>query len=104
VNATVTRLRRGARPRLIDGQEALFAPAMCDPCRDEWLRWLDYRTPRPVQIVNHATYDATPAGVASNRKAAAGRTAETIRFQQALIRRLCAEGSHVSARPQEMDA
>jgi hypothetical protein len=64
--------------------------SLCDKCRAEWEAWLDYREPRQVQIVTFAAYDATPAGVADNRRARDERRRETVLFHQKLIVRICA--------------
>jgi hypothetical protein len=76
--------------------ERLAARPLCEPCRAEWGRWLDYYQggPLPVLDVPYG-YSATPKGVEDRRRYLAGDRAATIRWQQEHIERLCAAAEHV---------
>lgn len=66
-------------------------PRVCGPCRAEITRWYDYLAPRPVQFANHADYDDTGRGIADNGRTRFEQWQTTVRYQQDLIRRQCAE-------------
>lgn len=61
--------------------------ALCDPCAEAWMRWLDYR-PSPSIAIHHAGGDTLRAAL-QRRKLRSQDIYDTIRSQQALIRRIC---------------
>lgn len=64
---------------------------LCAPCKKKSDGWLDYRVSPSLKIASGASRDDTPAGVADARRARYDTWRNTIRTQQELIRRLCAE-------------
>lgn len=71
-------------------------PPLCDSCGPAWSSWLDYKPPpAPIQL---CTIDNTVRGVRDRQQRRADDYYATIRFQQALIRKQCAEGNHQEVR------
>lgn len=65
---------------------------LCPPCADEWQRWLDYQWGQPYRRwVEGFGGDRGGRLSGYNYAARAQERAETIRFQQGLIRRTCTE-------------
>ena len=64
----------------------------CAPCARAWARWLDYRlAPPPIQLI---TIGGRLRDVQDGQESRFRQWRDTIRFQQDLIDRLCAEGHH----------
>lgn len=71
----------------------------CPPCAEAWARWLDYRLPPPpIQLI---TIGGRLKDVQDAQEARFREWRDTIRFQQGLIDRLCAEGKHAQPRGDE---
>ena len=65
--------------------------SLCGPCREEWLKWLDYQQPvTGIKFANHAAYDDTTAGRGGVRRSGFEQWRDTIRYQQQLIKDDCA--------------
>lgn len=71
---------------------------LCNSCRAKSDAWLDYRVPTTLKIASGSSRDDTPAGVVDARRARYESWQNTIRQQQALIRRICSE-SHPVKQP-----
>lgn len=70
---------------------------MCPDCSREWLAWLDYRVPPPaIQLISIGN---KAREVNDRREGRLRDWRATIRFQQGLIRQLCAEGGHAAQEP-----
>ena len=61
---------------------------LCEPCSQEWQRWLDYRAPVPIQLVSIGI--TSVRAVEESRRLRAETIRQTIRTQQALITAACA--------------
>jgi len=68
------------------------APKMCPACSDEYQRWLDYRPPATVPLVQIGT--PTAALVRDVRRSAFEDRRRLIKAQQNLIAQGCALGRH----------
>lgn len=66
-------------------------PRLCPTCAVEITRWYDYRPTQPVRIANHGSADDTLTRRADVLRARFESWRDTIRYQQDLIRRQCAE-------------
>lgn len=74
---------------------------LCVPCREAWLRWLDYRLP-PVPGFQHgsgAPYDTSPAGIRDRQRGRFEQWRSTVRFQMDLIASACRSAGHVVVEP-----
>jgi hypothetical protein len=76
----------------IEQVPAVKLPPLCDACAPAWLAWLDYKPPPPA--IQLCTVDNTARGVLDRQRRRAEDYYATIRFQQGLIRKQCAEGNH----------
>jgi hypothetical protein len=78
------------------GQVAVVRlPGMCPPCAADWDRWLDYKMPpAPISMCQHGN---TARGVRDRLAARAEDYYATIRWQQSLIRKQCAEQHTIEA-------
>ena len=66
--------------------------ALCAPCAAYWSSWLDYTLPAPpIQL---CTIDNSARGVADRQRRRFCEWRDTVRFQQGLTVKLCAEGRH----------
>lgn len=65
--------------------------ALCVPCRNAWMAWLDYRLPPVLSITygSGAARDSTAAGIRDREKSRFREWRDTIRWQQAHIEQLC---------------
>ena len=74
-------------------------PPLCGSCGPAWTAWLDYRPPPPpIQL---CTIDNTVRGVRDRQRRRAEDHHATVRFQQGLIRKQCAEANHTGDGYQE---
>lgn len=74
--------------------------ALCDPCRAEWLRWLDYRLPRPQRWI--VKEGGNPVRQSLDNLEALHRTwRDTIRAQQSLIEEHCGQAHQRPAEDRE---
>lgn len=74
---------------------------LCGPCAAESSRWLDTRPstllPRlSLAYGSGAAYDASPAGMAENRRARHAEWAALVRRQRALVAAGCRAGQHAA--------
>lgn len=68
--------------------------SLCTPCQAKHDAWLDYRLPRTVKIASRASRDDTLEGVNDAQTARFQLWRDTIRDQQAAIKKLCEETHH----------
>lgn len=65
------------------------ARKLCPEHAEEWGRWLDYRPPAAIRLVQIGS--ANPDRMREQRRISYERWRDTIRTQQELVRQACAE-------------
>lgn len=65
--------------------------ALCDEHAAQWSAWSDYRMVLPFRINSGSSSDDSIRGVRQRKRRQVDDWRETIRFQQTLIRTICAK-------------
>jgi hypothetical protein len=63
---------------------------LCERHAAQWDAWSDYKLVHPFRINGSASYDDSLRGVLQRRQRLVAEWRATIRYQQQLIRRICA--------------
>lgn len=74
---------------------------LCEDHAAQWNAWSDYRLVVPFRINSATSYDDSLRGLRDRRKRLVDDWRDTIRFQQNLIRRICANRCQQSGSAEE---